>query len=184
SLMSRKIMGFLGAMCIFLAGVLAGAAIGPINHDDNIPTAFSIMEKGSEIVDLINPLSFDSSPERDSPSDWIKENQIEVYSDRIIIDLKNAEWATFTNTNSMDPIFDETSNAIEIVPESEDEINVGDIVSYESEFADGTIIHRVVYKGQDELGTYFVMKGDNNPSSDPGRVRFEQIRRVLVAIIY
>ncbi|MBU0666686.1 MAG: hypothetical protein ABIC91_07355 [Nanoarchaeota archaeon] len=155
-----------------------------MNFDKNIPTSQVIIDKANEVADSINPFSFDASPERASPSDWIKEEQIEVWNDRIVIDLKGAYWAAFTNTNSMDPIIDEHANAIEIVPENEAQIEVGDIVSYESEYADGTIIHRVIYKGQDEKGTYFIMKGDNNPSSDPGKIRFNQIKRVLVAIIY
>ncbi|MBC8500212.1 MAG: hypothetical protein H8D38_00415 [DPANN group archaeon] len=182
--MSKKILGVLGAASIFVAGMFAGAFVGPLQLDDNIPTAYIIKEKANEVVDTLNSLTFDSSPEKPSPSDWIKENQIEVYSDRIILDIQNAEWAIFTNTNSMDPVIDEHASAIEIVPQSEADINVGDIVSYESEFADGSIIHRVVYKGQDEEGVYFIMKGDNNPTSDPGKVRFHQIKRVLVVIIY
>ena len=84
----------------------------------------------------------------------------------------------------MEPVITAGANAIEVVPESADDIQVGDIVSYRSTYADGTIIHRVVYKGQDEDGTYFIMKGDNLPTSDPGRVRFGQIERVVVAIVY
>ncbi|MBL7057072.1 hypothetical protein ISS09_02215 [Candidatus Woesearchaeota archaeon] len=182
--MSKKFWGILGVASIFTAGVLAGAAIGPVQFDDNIPTGHVIQDAASDIIETLNPTNYNTSPERDSPSDWIQESQIEVYSDRIIIDLQNAEWASFVNTNSMDPVLDEHANAIEMVPESAADIQVGDIVSYESEYADGTIIHRVIYKGQDENGLYFIMKGDNNQASDPGKIRFSQIRRVLVAIIY
>ena len=35
-----------------------------------------------------------------------------------------------------------------------------------------------------DKGWYCIMKGDNNPEPDPGRVRFSQLRRVVVAIIY
>ena len=119
-----------------------------------------------------------------SPIDRIMEEQILVLKDKVVLNIQNAEWASFTDTNSMDPIIDAGANAIEVVPESEDEINVGDIVAYESDYAEGTIIHRIVYKGQDEKGTYFVIKGDNNPVSDPGKIRFEQIKKVVVAIIY
>jgi len=63
-------------------------------------------------------------------------------------------------------------------------LSVGDIAAYSSDFADGTIIHRIVHIGNDEQGKYFVLKGDNNPTSDPGRVRFSQIKSVVVAIIY
>ncbi|MBU1201051.1 MAG: hypothetical protein KJ583_02295 [Nanoarchaeota archaeon] len=181
--MSRKLVKVLGVGAIFLAGLLSGAAIGPVQFDNNIPTTHTLKEKTTEVVDALNPLILDSSTERISPSDWISERQIEVHSDRVIIDIKDAQWAAFTNTNSMDPVLDETANAIQIVPRSEAEVGVGDIVSYVHPTA-GRIIHRVVYKGQDENGTYFIMKGDNNPTSDPDKVRFEQIKTVTVAIIY
>ena len=139
----------------------------------------------SELSSLERPLSlFQNGIEKDSPSDWIKEDQIKVYNDRIIIDLKDAEWASFTETNSMDPVLDETANAIQIIPKSTDDIHVGDIISYKSEYADGTIIHRVIKIGSDEEGWYCIVKGDNNQGPDPGKIRFNQIKRVLVAIIY
>ncbi|MFH1400405.1 MAG: signal peptidase I [Nanoarchaeota archaeon] len=119
-----------------------------------------------------------------SPSDWIKEKDIAVYSDRVVLSIKDVQWATFTDTNSMDPVIDAGSNALEVIPSSEDDIHVGDIVAYKSDYSTGTIIHRVVYKGNDEDGTYFVLKGDNNPINDPGKIRFSQIKRVLVAVIY
>jgi hypothetical protein len=121
---------------------------------------------------------------RENPTDRVPEKAIKVYGDRIVLDIQDAEWATFTDTKSMEPIIFAGSNAIEVQPKTTDDIKVGDIVSYRSKYADGSTIHRVVYKGEDEDGTYFIMKGDNLPTSDPGRVRFDQIDRVVVAIIY
>ena len=134
-------------------------------------------------ISLEKPFSL-RAKELPSPGDWIKERQIHVYNDKVVIDIEDPVWAGFYNTNSMDPIIDETSNAIEIVPESEDDIQVGDVVSYVSEEDYSTIIHRVVEIGYDKKGKYFVMKGDNNATEDPEKVRFNQIERVLVAIIY
>ena len=125
-----------------------------------------------------------SGVERLSPPDHIKEENIHVYSDRVIIDIQNPEWATFTPTNSMDPIIDVGANSIQIVPQNESIIGLGDIASYESVYAEGTIIHRIVHVGKDELGTYYHLKGDNNILKDPGKVRFDQIRRITVGIIY
>ena len=126
-----------------------------------------------------------SSPEElPSPKDRIREDQIHVYANRIIIDLRDAEWATFTDTNSMDPVIDYGANAIEIIPKNANEIQPGDIVSYRSTYAEGVIIHRVQEIGHDEKGWFAKLKGDNNPSSDPGKIRFNQIERVVVAIIY
>ena len=125
-----------------------------------------------------------SGVERISPPDHIKEENIHVYSDRVVIDIQNPEWATFTPTNSMDPVIDEGANSIQIVPQNESIVGLGDIASYESVYATGTIIHRIVHIGKDELGTYYHIKGDNNILKDPGKVRFNQIRRITVGIIY
>ncbi len=130
------------------------------------------------------PLTDGRTDQRASPSDWIKENQIMVFNSQVVLDLKNAEWATFTDTHSMEPVLSARANAIEVRPKSTDDIQVGDIISYESEYADGIIIHRVIEKNEDEKGVYFILKGDNNPYPDPGKIRFEQIQRVVVAIVY
>ncbi len=139
----------------------------------------------SELSSLERPLSlFQDGVEKDSPGDWIKEDQIKVYNDKIIVNLKDAEWASFTDTNSMDPVIDEKANAIELIPKSAEDIHVGDIISYKSDYADGTIIHRIIKISSDDKGWYCIVKGDNNQSPDPGKIRFNQIKRVLVAIIY
>ena len=121
--------------------------------------------------------------ERPSPHDRIQEQDIHVLPDQVIIDLKDAQWSTFTDTNSMDPIIDAGANAIQRVPRSEDDIHVGDIISYEPTTYPGIVIHRVISVGNDGQW-YAVTKGDNNPYPDPQKVRFSQIKRVLVAVIY
>jgi signal peptidase I len=100
------------------------------------------------------------------------------------LDIKDAVWSNFADTNSMDPFLDANSNGIEIKPDSADQIQVGDIISYKSEYANGIIIHRVIEKGSDEQGTYFKVKGDNNSLKDPGKIRFSQIEGVLIGILY
>jgi len=155
-------------VCVFLLGVFSTNIYAELNKEQPLSTT----TKNTDELSI------------KTPSDKLTENQIKVYSSRVILDIKNAEWASFTPTGSMEPVLNENSNAIELVPESEDEIEVGDICSYKSDYATGTIIHRVVYKGQDEKGTYYVFKGDNNPTSDPGRIRFDQVKRCVVAIIY
>ena len=126
-----------------------------------------------------NPLK---SPELSSPSNWIKEDQIKVYNDGVVLDILNPTWAKFTNTNSMDPFIDEDSNAIEILPNNPNDINAGDVISYRS--SSGVIIHRVIEKGFDDLGIYYIVKGDNNSIRDPFKVRFNDVEGVVVAVIY
>ena len=122
--------------------------------------------------------------ERISPFDRIKESQIIVDDNKVVVELKNPKLASFLNTNSMDPILDETANAIETVPESEDDIKIGDIISYYSKEKNITLVHRVIDIGNDNNGKYFVLKGDNNIHPDQEKVRFEDIQRLIVMIIY
>jgi signal peptidase I len=83
----------------------------------------------------------------------------------------------------MDPLLDETSNAIQIAPTSPEDILVGDIISYDSRRGD-IIIHRVVNIGEDEEGIFYITKGDNVSRPDDEKVRFWQIRFITVGIIY
>ncbi len=117
-----------------------------------------------------------------TPSDRISQDQIKVYQNQIVLNIKDASWATFTPTGSMKPLFDEKSNALEVKPTSPNDIKLGDIIAYKSD--DGIIIHRVISIQQDDLGIYYIVKGDNNQTADPQKVRFAQIQGVVVAIIY
>ncbi len=120
--------------------------------------------------------------ELQSPSDWVSESQIKVYNNKVVLDVPNAVWAQFTNTNSMDPHFDETSNALEIKPDNPYSIHAGDIIAYNTPY--GTIIHRVVDVGKDKEGVYYIVKGDNNSLPDPFKVRYADVEGVVIAIIY
>lgn len=139
-------------------------------------------------IGLEKPLSFDIllgvSPELSSPSDHIPEESIHVLQDKVVLDIKDAQWASFTDTNSMDPFIDTGANSIEIKPKSRDEIRMGDVISFKADFDDGIIIHRVVGIGKDEQGAYYITKGDNNPLADPGKVRFEDINGIVVGVVY
>lgn len=124
-----------------------------------------------------------TTEEQLSPSDRVREDQIYVYEDKVVLEVPGATWASFSDTNSMDPILDKEANALQLIPRQSSDIQVGDIISYTNSQGE-RIIHRVVYKGTDNEGVYFIVKGDNNKVSDPGKVRFDQIDRVLFAIIW
>ncbi len=126
--------------------------------------------------------NFLNSAELMSPQDHISEDQIKVYNDEVILDIDNAVWSSFTDTNSMDPLLDINANGIEIIPQSVNEIHVGDIISYKTE--NGIVIHRVVDIRLDEQGLYYVLKGDNNPVPDKEKVRFKDVQGILVAVVY
>ena len=116
------------------------------------------------------------------PYNRIQEEQIKVYPEHVLITIKGLKWSRFRNTDSMIPVFDETSNALEIVPNNERDINIGDIIAYRYEKK--TIVHRVIKIGEDPDGWFAITKGDNNEFFDPMKVRFSDIERVVVGIIY
>jgi uncharacterized Fe-S cluster-containing protein len=116
-----------------------------------------------------------------APSDWLKEENILILDDKIILKLEGATLSSYIDSGSMSPTLDENTNGIRIVPKSEEDIEVGDIISYR--FAGMLIVHRVIEKGADDDGIYFIIKGDNNLIGD-GKIRFKDIEYVTVAIIY
>lgn len=135
---------------------------------------------------VINTPTVQTPEERNKPSpeNYLNESQIKVYKDRVEIDASNVVWAGFADTKSMLPVINKDSNAIQVIPICPEEVKVGDIISYKSLYADGIIIHRVIYESSDENGSYFILKGDNNPSSDPGKIRCSQIQRKVIGILY
>lgn len=157
---------------------------------------FPTETKSEDTSDSLLVKFFAGDNERNSPKDRISENQIHVFKDKIVIDVNNPSWSSFVNTNSMDPVFDYGANGIEVLPNNPLDIQVGDVISYEyqdknNEYQDkntnnikSIIAHRVVEIGKDEKGIYYIAKGDNNVIKDPEKVRFEQVKGVLVGLIY
>lgn len=116
-----------------------------------------------------------------SPGDFIKEENIYADNEKVIIYLEKPILSRYNNSGSMLPTLNEFSNGVSFKPNSLDEVNVGDVVSFEQ---DGiSIIHRVVEKNVDEKGVYFITRGDNN-NVDDEKIRYEDIDSVIVAIIY
>ena len=160
---------------MFLLGFLvcAGLFYGMSYSDVEVPFATGLAS-GFGIGDL----GFGGA---EAPNDWVSDEDIIVFDDRIVLRISGATLSSYADSGSMRPVFDGGANGIRVVPESADEIDVGDIVSYR--FGGMLIVHRVVEKGFNEDGVYFVMKGDNNLVDD-GKVRFEDIEYVTVGVIW
>lgn len=115
------------------------------------------------------------------PTDRIFEEDIIVLENMIILKIPNVTLSNYAETGSMGLLFNKGANGICIVPKDEKDINVGDIISYR--FGEILIVHRVVEKGIDNEGVYFVTRGDNNLIDDE-KIRFRDIEYVTVGIIY
>ena len=135
-----------------------------------------------QVSGVESPVGSHKENKANAPSDKINQNSIEVYEDKVVIKIGNASLSKYAGTQSMVPVFDKGANGIRIIPENEKCIELGDIVTYESDNGD-LIVHRVIEIGEDEQGTYFVVKGDNNLFSD-GKIRFSQIRYITIGILY
>jgi signal peptidase I len=120
-----------------------------------------------------------------TPSDFIKEEDIKIEDNKLIISLTGASISRYAPTGSMIPVLDEKSNGIRIVPDSEKDIDIGDIVTFNQKVDEKEylIVHRVIEKGEDEKGIYFITKGDNNSLND-GKIRFSDIKYVTIGILY
>jgi len=152
---------------VFLIGFLSCTVLGLIYEEIEQP-----LRIGS--LSLIDG-------ELEAPGNWISEEDIHIYENAIVIDIEDASLSRYAPTGSMKPLLDKDSNGIRVVPENPDQVVVGDIITFEDQ--GDLIVHRVIEKGTDQEGTYFITKGDNNNITD-GKVRFENIRYVTIAIIW
>ena len=157
------------ASIIFLIGFLSA----------NVAGLFLIY--GSEIPTSLSNFSLSFNSNNSAPFDFVKENQIQVYDDKIVIDIKGASISSYAPTGSMLPVLDKGSNGIRIVPESEAEIHIGDIITFNQD--NMLIVHRVIEIGSDSEGTYFITKGDNSPIND-GKIRCKDIKYITIGIIW
>lgn len=85
------------------------------------------------------------------------------------------------DTGSMHPCITGNSTAINIIPENESEINIGDIVSFDD--GKDLVVHRVIKIGKDKKGIYFITKGDN-VLWHTEKIRFKDIKYKKIAVIY
>jgi signal peptidase I len=157
---------------IFLFGFLSA----------NIITYFFMYGLESPFSNNFGVLNINSN---NAPSDFIKEKNIKIYDNRVIIDIPGVSLSRYAPTGSMKPVLDEGSNGIRIIPRSEDDINIGDIITFKQDIDndDYLIVHRVIEKGEDLEGIYFITKGDNNSLND-GKIRFSDIKYLTIGILY
>jgi signal peptidase I len=160
----------------FIAGLLGGAILMSVPSGT---AAVSTQQPQPTPNETAQPL-----PETAAPSDHVAEKDISVQDDKVVINVQNPVWARFAPSGSMKPVFDSGANAIEVVPTDPAQVRVGDIISYQADWLDTPVVHRVLSTGEDADGWYAVVKGDNNDSPDPGKVRWDQVRRVVIAIVY
>tara|TARA_Y100000310_G_scaffold188555_1_gene188515 strand:- start:2150 stop:2632 length:483 start_codon:yes stop_codon:yes gene_type:complete len=144
----------------------------------------AILFLGFSGTDLELPIDFNENADSfklNAPSDWVDEEDIILFEDMILLKISGSSISNYAPTGSMRPLFDKGANGIRIIPEFEEDVTIGDIVSFK--LGNNLVVHRVIEKGIDEKGVYFITKGDNNNVSD-GKIRFKDIEFVTVGVIW
>lgn len=173
---------FRGHWIVYLTIILA-IIVGWFGHGIYLDMKGNNLQESQNFLESVQSLWLVSAAELISPQDHIAEDAIRVYDDRVVLLIDNPLWSSFTDTNSMDPLLDVGANGIEIIPENEEDIHLGDVISYQNEEGN-IVIHRVIEIGADNEGIYYIVKGDNNSIADQEKVRFENIQGILVAVVY
>jgi len=104
---------------------------------------------------------------------------ISVYPDEVRISVPSLRYAQVTS-NSMAPIITDKSTVFEKIPESVEDILVGDIISFYEPTNNAVIIHAVINILSIDGQVYYETKGLANPEKDPWLVPFAQVEGVLV----
>ena len=126
------------------------------------------------------------------PFDRIDDSNIKVYSDKIVIEGSFNKIKS-SGTGSMLPMLFKGATYFTVEPDKE-EIEVGDVIVFKAPKEEmkengfnisGTLItHRIIDKGTDSEGIYYYTKGDHNNKIDGAKIRFENITRIVVGVIW
>lgn len=123
------------------------------------------------------------------PCHRIDFEQIQVYPMQAMINSQMTK-SKVTGTGSMLPLITPQSTILYKQLNNKNELCVGDIVYYNNSKCINlkspvdVSLHRIIDRNEDINGTYYTLKGDNNGVADDCRIRFEDIRLVVVGIIY
>lgn len=117
------------------------------------------------------------------PSDTIKQEQINVYTDRVVIEQEGIMFAPVADSYSMGDLLPPGSHTLEIKVKDYSDVKIGDVISFYEPSVDKVIMHKVVDINSDESGWYCITKGTNNRREDPWKVRINNIKGKLVGVL-
>ncbi|GAH47541.1 unnamed protein product [marine sediment metagenome] len=124
-----------------------------------------------------------SGLERISPNDWVKRDQIDYDGGLLTIKLKpNVKVFGIADTGSMDGLLDYGHNVIATDHFDKAKLAVGDIVVYQVYTT--RICHRIIEIREDRNGRIYRCRGDNCIDTDKWYLRDENIKWLVLGIIY
>ncbi len=102
-------------------------------------------------------------------------DSIKVYPDEVQIEYPGLHYAR-VNSDSMAPWLTHDSVVFEKIPQSADEIHIGDVISFYEPSEDAVVLHSVIEIVEGNFRT----KGIANPEPDPWLVPFENVKGIMV----
>ena len=124
----------------------------------------------------------------------LKFDDINVFKTHTIIQIPDIVKGKVKGTGSMLPTVYPDSIILYKKPNNENDICIGDIVYYIGNIDNcdsswlknsSAIIHRVKKIKNDEKGIYYIVNGDNNGLFyDPCKIRFGDIKYVVIGVLY
>jgi len=112
----------------------------------------------------------------------IRENEVYVHEDKVVIYVNSSVKYCYRG-DSMLPTLNSNMQGIVAPVNNPSELSIGNVISYKDRVGD-SVTHRIIDIGIDKEGWWCRAKGDNNPIKDPGKIRFEQIKGITIALIY
>ncbi len=103
---------------------------------------------------------------------------IKVYPGEVKIEYAGLKYAK-VNSDSMAPWLTHDSVVFEKVPESANEIHVGDVISFYEQSVDQTVLHMVVEIVESDA-IYYKTKGIANAEVDDWLVPFSNVKGIMV----
>lgn len=121
-----------------------------------------------------------------SPCKKLDKKTIGFFSEKIIMNMTgiNYTYSSVWGTGSMLPFISKDSITLGMVLDNKTQICVGDIISYLPENESIEILHQIVGVGEDDKGLYYTAKGYNYKTKDKEKIRREQIKKVVFAVVY
>lgn len=102
-----------------------------------------------------------------------------VYADEVQIAYPGLRYAQ-VSSDSMAPLITHDSVVFEKVPESSDEVHIGDVISFYEPSVDKTVLHMVIDIVEQDGSSFYRTKGTANPVADPWLVAFVNVKGIMV----
>ena len=124
-----------------------------------------------------------------SPCSRVNFGDVITYTNQVNIQSSDIVKGKVAGTGSMLPAISPSATVLYKKTNNVDDLCLGDIVVYDKTQCNpngisNTTIHRIVSKDIDDIGIYYTVKGDNNKAIDNCKIRLDDIKLVVVGILY